>query len=81
MNDPEKAQVVLAKLAFAKALPPGDYVMHKRLTYNVLMPTKGESSSSKGKKPLVDVVEIQDSPKRQRAGKEVQTTELLYSPS
>lgn len=65
-NDPEKAKLVLAKPAFAKAIPPSEYVMHKRPKYNVLMPLRGESSTSKGKRAIEDVVEIQDSPKRQR---------------
>lgn len=80
-NDLEKVKLILAKPAFAKAVPLGEYAIHKRSTYNVLMPTRDEPSSSKGKRPVIDVVEIQDSPKRQRVGKEIQIGEALYSPS
>lgn len=45
------------------------------------MPTRDEPSSSKGKGPLVDVLEIQYLPKGQRVGKEVQASKPLYSPS
>lgn len=80
-NDPEKANLVLAKPSFAKAIPPGEYVMHKRPKYSVLVPVRGVSSTSKGKRPIEDVVEIQDSPKRKRVGKWIQTSEPLCFPS
>lgn len=79
--NPEKTKLVLAKLAYAKVIPPGEYVMHKRSKYSVLMSIRDDPSTSKGKRAIEDVVEVQESPKRQRVGKEVQTSELLYSPS
>lgn len=79
--DPEKPKLVLAKPAYAKVVPSGEYVMYKRSRYNVVMPKRDEPSTLKGKRPIEDVIELQASPKRQRLGKEVQTNEPLYSPS
>lgn len=80
-NDPDRVRLVLAKPSFAKAIPLGDYVMHKKSKYSVMIPMTGEPSTSRGKREIEDVIDIQDSPKRQRVGKEVQTDEPLYSPS
>lgn len=80
-NDPDKVKLVLAKPGFAKAIPPSDYVMHRKSKYSVMMLVTGEPSTSRGKRAIEDVINIQDSPKRQRVGKEVETDEPQYSPS
>lgn len=38
--DPEKAKFILTKPIFAKIIPPGEYVMYKKLDYNVVMPMR-----------------------------------------
>lgn len=80
-DNPDKAKLVLAKPAFAKAIPSGNYVMHKKPKCSVLVPVTGQPSTSKGKREIEDVIDKQDYPKRQRVGKEVQTGEPVYSPS
>lgn len=80
-NEPDKAKMVLAKLAFVRDIPRGDYVMHKRSKYTMIMPVTCEPSTSKGKRKIEDVIDIQDSPKKQRVGKEIEPDEPQYSPS
>lgn len=80
-NDPDKVKLVLAKPSFAKAIPPSNYVMYKKSKDTVMMPVTSEPSTSKGKRKIEDVIDIKDSPKRQKVGKEVETDEPQYSPS
>lgn len=79
-NNLEKARLGLARSTSAKAIPLGDYVLHRKSKYSVLVPTTGEPSTSKGKRKIQDVIDIQEYPKKQRVGKEVQTNEPMYSP-
>lgn len=80
-NKPEKARMVLSRSASTRAIPPNDYTLHKKSNYSVLMPTTREASASKGKRKIQDVIDIQESPKKQRVEKEVQSDTPLYSPS
>lgn len=41
----DKARLVLVKPIFVKPIPSGNYVMHKKAKYNVLMPIIGEPST------------------------------------
>lgn len=49
-NKPEKARLVLTRSTSTKGIPPGDYMLHKKSNYSVLMPIIGEPSTSKGKR-------------------------------
>lgn len=62
-RNPEKARMVLSRSSYTRAIPPGDYTLHKKSNYSVLMPTIGGPSTSKGKRKIQDVIDIQESPK------------------
>lgn len=57
-SNPEKARMILSKSASTKAIPPGDYTLHKKSGYSMLVPTTGEPSTSKGKRKVQDVIHI-----------------------
>lgn len=63
-SNPEKDKLVLSKPACAKVIPSSEYIMHKRLKYSVLMSIRDEPSTSKGKRAIENVLEVQDSPQR-----------------
>lgn len=80
-NNPEKETLILNRFASARPIPPGNYMLHKKSNYSVLMSALGEPYASKGKRKIHDVIDIPSSPKKQRVGKEIQLEEPVYSPS